>query len=394
MKRKYSTEMMNLSTQSWPLLLQIRLLLLLCALTFALILPGCSKKAPEQPSTLTVSALLPLTGAAASYGQNALEGAQLALAEFNANAKNKGLPTVNLAVEDSKGDPKDAVAAMQKLITLNHIQAVVGDVTSSATLAIAPIANANNVVVISPAASAPAISDAGDYIYRTWPPDTFEASVVADYINKGAFPRLAFLYVNNDYGQAITNYLRQHLRKGIEIVAAETFLPSASNVRDQLAKIAASSPSAIFFVSYPKDTVTFLRQYGEMGMMMPLISVSAFEDTSVLKEVHKQAEGVVYSSPILSESETTTKFKEAYKNKYRKDAGLVADTGYDAMKAILLAYERAKDPSGRALKHNLDGLVFDGASGRIHFDEKGDVLKPAGLKTVRNGAFEWLEKIP
>jgi len=98
----------------------------------------------------------------ASYGANSKDGIQLAATEINqAFSEGKSKFKVSLSIEDSKGEPQQAVSSLQKLISVDHVAAIIGDVGSSATLAMAPIANANKVVIMSPAASAPAISTAG-----------------------------------------------------------------------------------------------------------------------------------------------------------------------------------------------------------------------------------------
>lgn len=95
---------------------------------------GCVKK-----EEIKIGAILPLTGSAAPYGINAQRGIQLALEEVN----NKGginEKKVEVLFEDSKTDPKEAVAALQKIGQVNKIRFVIGDINSSGVLAMAPIA--------------------------------------------------------------------------------------------------------------------------------------------------------------------------------------------------------------------------------------------------------------
>jgi branched-chain amino acid transport system substrate-binding protein len=134
-----------------------------------------------------VGVVLPLTGDLAAYGNNAKDGIELAAQESNGPALGPQGISVRLLVEDSKGDPQTAVSSLQKLITIDRVSCVIGDVASSPTLAMAPIANQNRVVLLSPAASSPKITKAGEFIFRDWPSDDFEASGMAEYVKEKGY---------------------------------------------------------------------------------------------------------------------------------------------------------------------------------------------------------------
>ncbi len=354
-------------------------------------------KQTEAGLTLRVGVVLPLTGDLASYGKNAKDGIELAAQELNdmASKGGGGAVRISLVVEDSKGQPQPAVSAFQKLTTVDRVSCVIGDVATSSTLAIAPLANSSKVVLMSPAASAPAITDAGEFVFRVWPSDAFEASVVSDYLEKKPYRKIGVLYVNNDYGQAMLRIIGERLKTfGGAITDVEAFEQNTRDLRTQLSKLAAAAPEVIFLVSYPKDSITFLRQYAELGLQMPIVSTSSFEDPQILKEQGKVAEGVVFSSPLPADETDAVvgEFRKAYEAKYGKKPGLVADYGYDALRVLTEAAKLVGATDGEALRSGLGKIKdFHGASGLINFDKNGDVIKPAGLKTVRNGEYVWLK---
>ncbi len=354
---------------------------------------SCSS--PQNPNVLRVGVVLPLTGDVAAYGNNAKDGIELAEEELNARAQQDGGITIRTFIEDSKGEPQQAVSAVQKLLAANGVFCVIGDVTSSATLAMAPIMNKNKVVLMSPAASAPTISQAGEFVFRVWPSDDFEASVVANYMQNKPYRKIAVLLVNNDYGQAMLRSITSRVSAfGGTIVAAEAFQQNTTDLRTQITKLVASKPEVLFLVSYPKDSVLFLRQYAELGIHVPIVSTSSFDDPQILKDEGKAAEGTVFSSPLPPDvtDPVVAGFRESYTRRFGKKPGLVADYGYDALRVLAEAAKLSGGTDGKKLRSGLHQIRdFHGASGLITFDASGDVLKPAGLRIVQDGKYASLK---
>jgi branched-chain amino acid transport system substrate-binding protein len=350
-------------------------------------------------STFRIGMVLPLTGDLATYGQNAREGAELAIKLKGGLVTDNPKLTVRqikLVVEDSQGQPQRAVSALRKLIDVDKVRVVVGEISSSSTLAMAPIANAAKVVVVSPAASAPSVTDAGEFIFRTWPSDTFEITRMSQYIRELDKNRIAVLAVNNDYGQAMLRNLRILLEgSSVQIVASELFPQDPTDLRTQITKIKGSSAELIYLIGYPGNAVLFLKQYRELGGKLPVIATSSFEDPIVLEQKSAVAEGVVFTSPMPPDAYATSsdEFKAEFKKQFGHEPGLVADNAFDAVYAILMAVNSKGLITGDAIRSGLLEIKgFPGASGAITFDKNGDIVKPAGLKVVHNGKFEWLQR--
>lgn len=126
----------------------------------------------KEPGEIKIGAILPLTGDSALYGESIKKGIDLAVEQINSEEGVKGRK-VTVIYEDSKAVPSVGVASFQKLISIHRVPVVIGDAVSSVTLAIAPIAEKNKVVILSPLSSAPAITEAGDFIFRNVPSDLF-----------------------------------------------------------------------------------------------------------------------------------------------------------------------------------------------------------------------------
>jgi branched-chain amino acid transport system substrate-binding protein len=346
----------------------------------------------QAPEELRVGVLVPLTGGAASYGENARKGADLALKEFSAS--HPGL-RVSLRVEDSRGEASVGLTAANKLVDLDHVVAIMGCVTSGVTLAVAPQANTWKVPLISPGGSSPNLTDAGEYVFRTWPSDVFEADAMARHIASRGIARLAILRINNEYGAAMEKSIRQKLEKAtgtsVSVIAAETFEQGAREMRSQILKVKEANPEGIYFVGFPEAAVVFAKAYAEAGLSVPVFATSGFEDPQVPRDSGKTLDGTVYTKP-QSNSPHVEAFRTAYQQLYGQEPGVVSDTAYDATMLILNAIAEAKThgaPRGEALR---DALLkvrdYPGASGTLSFDENGDVVKPIALFTLREGKYE------
>ena len=345
----------------------------------------------RQPNTITIGAILPLSGSAAPYGQNAKRGIDLAISEINSNGGINGM-RVAVLYEDSKTEPKEAVSALQKLFNSNGVRYVIGDINSTGLLAMAPVAEKNKILLLSPGASNPKISDAGDYIFRNWHSDALEGQVDAECAFKALRWRTAaVLYVNAAYGAGLAETFKQEFgRLGGKIVAYEAYPQDATNMREQISKILASKPEGLYLPGWPKEMSVALKQLKELGSIIPIISVQGFDDPSILKLAGSAAEGVVFSVPKNPDPNdpTVKSFNERYKRRYGEDPGVCSAAGYDALRIYAHAIAKAGNNPEKVQAVMADLKDFRGADGPITFDEHGDLLKPFAFEEVRDGRFE------
>ena len=348
---------------------------------------GCAKKEKK----IKIGAILPLTGGAGKYGEDAKLGIDLAVNEVNSQG---GINVMKIEViyEDNQSNPQQSVTVIRKLITVDKVPAIIGPMTSSAALAVAPIAEQNHVVLLSPAASAPALTKAGDYIFRNELSDAYGGVAQAELTwKKLNIKKVCILYINNDYGVGVKDaFLQTFTDLGGRVVAIESFEPDDKDFRTQLIRIERKSPDALFLISY-KESIPILRQIKELGIKVQLLSTPVFEDKEVLEKTGILAEGVIYvyygGFNPQSSNERIRKFAESFRKKYNRAPGYYSALAYDAMKILALAIEKG-DYKSEGIKDALYNIKdFLGITGKTTFDAKGDVIKPVILKTVKNGQF-------
>jgi branched-chain amino acid transport system substrate-binding protein len=344
---------------------------------------------------ISVGVVLPLTGDGAKYGAAARKAIELAFSAVNSAGGVNGTP-LRAIYEDSQGKPQQGVSALQKLIAFDRVPAVIGDLFSSVTLAMAPVAESNRVVVLSPTSSAPAITNAGDYIFRNCASDEFEGAAMAEAAtSRLGIKRVAILYVNNDYGVGIvTVFRKKFLERGGTIVAEEAFLQGASDFRAQLTRLRSVPSDAIYIVGY-KELGQALKQATELGLKRQFLSTVMFEDLEILRVAGPAADGVVYSARAYDPQNTdprTQAFVSGFRARYGETPDIFAAFAYDSANVMARAMETG-GPTSEGIKKALYSIKdFQGVCGPVTFDENGDVSQPAFLKTVRNGAFTWFER--
>ncbi len=351
--------------------------LLIAAVLIAVVaIAGCSEGTASDTGTIKIGVMGPFTGDAAIYGLGAKKGAELAFEEA-------ALPNVEVVDEDSLCVAKDAANAMNKLVEVDNVQAVVGELCSGATLAAAPIAEEKGVVLISPGSTSPDVTDAGDYIFRTIPSDAEQGMYAAELILTMGYEKLALLYTNDDYGAGLSQLLgTEFAALGGEVVGDETFERGSVDMRTQLTKIKEAEPDAIYIVSNSPDAnVAVISQISELGITAQLYGSEGLMGPEV-PGLGEPSEGMI----ITSVSAGTEEFAEKYEEKYGEEPGPFAAQGYDAALAIIKAIEGGAT-TGEEIKNALYTLEFEGATGTVSFDENGDIIGGYVPKQVQNGAF-------
>jgi len=364
------------------------ILLIICGLIWV----SCQKKVEEK--VVKIGAVLVLTGPDAKAGQSAKQGIEMAVEEINASGGVKSRK-IKVIYEDDGGEPQKSVSAVQKLINVDKVLAILGPMWSSCVLAVAPIVESKGVVILSPTASSPKITYAGDYIFRNTYSDAIEGAKTAEFASKELkYGKAGILFINNDYGVGLKDAFKRKFEElGGKIVIDEGYDPKTTDFRTILVKVKERSPEVIYIAGY-SEMGQLLRQMRETGIKIPVLSCIMFEISDIAKVAGKAAEGVIYAYPSYDPekgNEITLKFAKKFKEKYGTLPDPEAAFSYDAVKILALAMEKGGFTS-EDIKNALYKIKgYNGITGKTSFDENGDVIKPVGFKRVHNGKYEWLK---
>jgi len=333
---------------------------------------GCKEK-----DEIRIGAILPLTGGGSEWGIASKNAIQMALDELNQD--NSSDLFFEVIIEDSKTSSRDAINALNKLHS-QGIRFIIGDIISSNVLSMAPIVERNNILLISPGASNPEISHAGDNIFRTWQSDALEAQVGAAFIlDSLKWERIAVLYLENGYGTGLsTEFIKLLKEHGIEPVLVESFRVGQGNFRDLISKILNINPEGIYIASYPEENFSLLRQFQESNVTIPVVGTQGFVSPKLDELLPLLSFPICYTIPEPPDSNAVEvrRFIDNYKELYGVSPVITADAAYDALMLLakgikLYGYDVDKIKS---YLHSISD--YSGASGVITFNKYGDVEKP------------------
>lgn len=363
---------------------------LIAIILITLLCLSCGKK---EDDVIKIGVIMPLTGPVAEPGKNALNGIELAVEKFNKNNQQQ----IKLIVEDSKSNPAEGVSAINKLITANNVKIVIGDLMSSVFLAIAPIAERNKIVSISPGASNPKVRDAGDYIFRNYTSDDFDGYVMANYLYKKMSKRFVAVFsVNNDYGLGVKNVFNKQFEKlGGKVVFNETYKQGETDFRSLLIKLNNLKTDVLYIVGNPTECGYLVKQLKELGIHIPITGNLSFENYEFIGIAKGTFDSIIFSSLYFdnsSEKENIKEFVTEYKKRFNKIPDIASALGYDV--ANILQYVLIKnDYDVSKVKDALYKVKnFEGTTGYTSFDEKGDVLKDMVIKKIfGDGKIETVE---
>jgi branched-chain amino acid transport system substrate-binding protein len=344
---------------------------------------------------LKVGVILPLTGDAAAYGTSARAGMDLAFEELNAAGGING-QRVQPIYEDSKADAKAAVTALQKLVDLDKVPVVLGPMTSSEALAVAPVAERRRVVLFTPTASAPALTTAGDYVFRNLTSDLYDGIAMAKYAHDTLKVKSAAIcYTNNDFGLGLRQAFEQEFKRlGGSVVDVEALAVGATDFRSQIQKVKQAAPEVLFLVG-GKEMGRFLKQAKELAVRARVLSVAVFEDPEILSVAGSAANGAHYTYRTYDPGDkegAVAEFVKKFKARFKKEPDIYAALSFDAVNLLAEAVKT----HGATSDHIKAGLYaikdFPGVTGTTTFDRNGDVVKPIGIKMVKDGKFIWVER--
>ena len=356
--------------------------LFLCLIIAVIMNYDTIQKVIENKSLKYTGVILPLTGNASSYGVDCKRGIELFI------SKNK--PEVQFFFEDSKADPRQAVTAIQRLINQKGVSVIIGDMFSSTTLAIAPIAQQNNVVLVTPTAAALEIPQTGDKIFTIYPSSSFEGEFMANQAITLGIKSVGVMVQQVQAAEEIASAFCKILTENnIRIVYIQKFLEGSRDFRSIISAAKTQPTEAIFISAYGQETCSFLQQSKELGLQSLFMSQSTLYDPKLLSEFGDSMENVLFSAPFFTDDSKTpevSNFRRDYKKLFGQLPTVWAAYGYDVARLVETAIndsETSQDPLHIALKK----IRMNGLTGPLSFNYNRTARRSMRLYTVKNGQF-------
>jgi branched-chain amino acid transport system substrate-binding protein len=350
-------------------------------------------------SSVKIGAVLPLTGPWSLYGEPIRDGIELAYDEL-AQAHRSGTYPVALELDmrDSQSQPQKAAELMRQLAGEGAV-AVVGGITSAEALTMIEVANRVERVLLSPSASSPSLSGQGRYFFRIFPSDFLEGTRLGSFAAlKLELKNALIITANNTFARGISGVFQTEFERYDGKIWAEVVYPEGTTdfapFVQQALSTSAPRPGekleAIFIADFADEVRQILSQLRQQGFAGRVLTTSAFAAPEVIQTAGRDAEEVVLAQTDFDPASQEPKVKafvDAFEAKYGEKPGLFAAHGYDAFKVF--AQVLAKNPIPSNLWSELRGMGdgYNGVTGQIQFDEKGDVAKYPRVYLVQNGTL-------
>lgn len=338
---------------------------------------SCSGK---KNDTIKIGGIAPLSGGVAVYGTECKNGIDLAVEEINAAGGING-QKIEFICEDDEGDSAKSVNAYKKLVTKDRVKVIIGSLTSGCTMAITNLAQAQKVVQIAPAATAVAITDAGNYVFRACYTDPFQGKIGGKfaYENLGT-KKAAILYdIGNDYSVGLTdNFTAEYTSLGGSIVSKESYSTGDKDFNAQLTKIKAANPEVVYLPDYYGTVALIAKQLRAQGINVPIVGADGWD--GLTDNAGDEVLNGYYSNHYSEDSTSAAvqTFVKSFKAKYNKAPNSFAALGYDCVYMLRDAMKASGSTDDSAkIRDALEATNGDYVTGHIVFDANRNPVKSA-----------------
>jgi len=344
---------------------------------------------------IKIGALVGLTGGLAPYGPSIADGAQMAVDTINAAGGVLGRQ-LELVLRDSGTSADVGRDAASKLVEIDGVQAIVGALSSGVTLAVSSVTIPAEVVLISPASTAPTVTalDDNDFVFRTVVADTVQGVVLGRLAMIKNYKNVSVVYVNNDYGKGLADTFKATFEAVGGMVTAMVPLEELKpSYRGEVGIALIGDPDAIMMACYPVDGNKIIVEAVEAGYTGDFLLTDGMKGEGVAPGIacpSAEAGGVLEGSygTVAARGFKAEQFEADYTSGgYGPTTIPYHDKAYDAVILIALAMVRSGETSGTAIRDNLRA-VANPPGELVYYDEweKAVALLQAGKEINYQGA--------
>lgn len=341
------------------------------------------KKTNTTKPVIKIGAILSLSGEGAEYGKDEQRAINLFLEQIE---KENSKYSYRVNFQDSKSDPKNAVSAINNLISTDKPD-VVMSVLSSVCLSIKPITEKHEIPLFCVGANHQ-ITENANFVFRSLPTSDYQVEVLANkFIGKMNVNSFSIIYLNDDFGSGCFNIFKNVLNDNKKnLVSSAALNPSKTDYRAEVTGVLKDKPDAIYIASYGSSIAYVLKNLTELGYKGIILSTLEVSYPNVLALAKNTAENVYYVDTYYQDTiNRKNDFIKNFKTKYNLGPTLDAVLAYDEMTVIYKTFENY-DKSAESFRKikGIDSLYLS-ANGSFKISTKGDFLYSLVLKKISNG---------
>ena len=370
----------------------------------AMLVSSCGKKESAEKTsdsvTVKIGNVAPLTGPNAHLGKDNENGARLAVEEVNA----KGLVingkkiTLEFVGEDDASDPKQGTQVAQKLVD-QKVVAVVGHLNSGVSIPASKIYSEAGIAQISPSSTNPDYTNQGfKTTFRLVGTDAQQGPVLAKYtLEKLNAKNIAIVDDSTQYGKGLADQFEKTiLASGAKVVIHEATNDKATDFKAILTNIKSKKPDVILYGGMDATGGPFAKQAKELGITAKIIGGDGICSPTLAQLAGDAAENVICSTVGVPKEGLANgeAFIKKYEERFKSQVEIYSPMAYDAVMIIVEAMKRANSTEASAILGALPATDYNGLSGHITFDSKGDLKESViTLNQYKGGKVVTLEVV-
>jgi len=355
---------------------------------FYWITTGAPSAYSQVKPNLRVGVVLPLSGTMGPYGQEVLNGINLAL-EHLKKADPDVANRIAIISKDGEGVSGVSEKAARQLLSNERADILIGSVTNPTTMSLASLAMELRKPLVAPAATNAAITKRGEYVFRTCNIDANQGAIMARFAATNLKKTTAAIIFEpgSEYSVALANqFEKTFTQNGGTITGKVEFKAGTEDFKAIITKARKGRPAIMFVPGYNQDATKIINQAHALAVKTVFLGGDGWDSPDLYKEVDKAALKNVYYTISYSELDPDPKIQEfikAYQSasfasgKPRRPSAL-AISGYDAMTVVYDAFKRAhnhlSEPLTRALNETKDVATL---LGNLSINAQRDAEKPA-----------------
>ncbi|MQT58094.1 high-affinity branched-chain amino acid ABC transporter substrate-binding protein [Pseudomonas sp. FSL R10-0399] len=335
--------------------------------------------------TIKIGIAGPKTGPVTQYGDMQFMGAKQAIKDINAKGGVDGKQLEAVEYDDAC-DPKQAVAVANKVVN-DGVKFVVGHLCSSSTQPASDIYEDEGIIMITPAATSPEITDRGyKLVFRTIGLDSAQGPAAGNYIAKFVKPKIvAVLHDKQQYGEGIATAVKQTLEQdGVKVAVFEGVNAGDKDFASIIQKLKQANVDFVYYGGYHPELGLILRQAKEKGLNAKFMGPEGVGNDSISQIAQDASEGLLVTLPKSFDTAPENKaIADAIKADGKDPSGPFVFPAYSAVELIAQGITAAKSEDPAKVAEAIHAGTFKTPTGDLSYDAKGD------LKDFKFVVYEW-----
>ena len=331
-------------------------------------------------------------------------GGEIAVSEINATGGLLGVP-VELVTEVGIPTPDAAVDAASRMILDDGVIALVGPNRSAHAIPVGALVEEHSLPMITTTATNPSLTNTSDFVFMAAFTDAYQGEVMARFAAEElGLTSVAILTLSGDvYSEGIAEFfVTNFTAAGGTIAAKESYGLVDTDFTEQLTRIAAATPEALFiagwvqhvgFITQQARAVPLLNAAGEPTIFL---GPDTWDSPILFDNAEAEIEGSFFSGHFSDATDTPSgkAFVDAYQEAYGELPLGGHAVSYDATKILLAAIEKAGSFDAEAIRDQLAATKnYTGATNIASYDENRHPTKSAVIFTIKDGKKQFYKQI-